>query len=90
MGEFWRGTGDGDRRAGRAEQLVQGGTAGVTLAGSTVTGPVTVNSNSGGTVVAGNTMGGPLSCSGNNPPPTDDGQPNAVSGPAAGQCSTLA
>jgi hypothetical protein len=65
-------------------------TAGVTLAGSTVTGPATVNSNSGGTVVAGNTIGGPLSCSGNNPPPTDEGQPNAVSGPATGQCSTLA
>lgn len=65
-------------------------TDGVTLAGTTVSGPATVNSNSGGTVVAGNTIGGPLSCSGNNPPPTDEGQPNTVSGPATGQCSSLA
>jgi hypothetical protein len=40
-------------------------------------------------VVSGNTIVGPLTCSGNQPPPTNDGQPNTVSGPASRQCSDL-
>jgi hypothetical protein len=59
------------------------------LAGATIGGAAAVADNTGGTLLAGNTIAGPLACSGNNPPPTDGGQPNAVSGGAAGQCATL-
>ena len=69
---------------------LSGNTGGVILAGSTISGPARITSNSGGALVAANTISGPLSCSGNNPAPTDGGQPNTVKGPATGQCSTLA
>ncbi|MGW2256162.1 hypothetical protein ACWCXH_39425, partial [Kitasatospora sp. NPDC001660] len=39
--------------------------------------------------IEGNTIGGSLSCSGNTPPPTNDGHPNTVAGARGGQCSTL-
>jgi hypothetical protein len=48
-----------------------------------------VADNTGGTLLAGNTIAGPLACSGNNPPPTDAGQPNTVTAGASGQCATL-
>jgi alpha-tubulin suppressor-like RCC1 family protein len=41
------------------------------------------------TEVESNHIGGPLVCSGNTPPPTNDGHPNTVTGPRIGQCSTL-
>ena len=69
---------------------LSGNTGGVVLAGNTINGPASITSNSSGALVAANTISGPLSCSGNSPAPTDGGQPNKVSGPATGQCSTLA
>jgi large repetitive protein len=59
------------------------------LAGATIGGAAQVAGNTGGTLLAGNTIAGPLACSGNNAPPADGGQPNAVSGGAAGQCAAL-
>jgi hypothetical protein len=40
-------------------------------------------------VVAGNTVVGPLACTGNEPPPVNNGQPNTVIGPVSGQCRSL-
>jgi len=57
-----------------------------------VEGGASLTGNSAGTAisqVAANHIGGPLACSGNTPP-TDDNQPNTVSGPASGQCAGLA
>jgi hypothetical protein len=34
-----------------------------------------------------NTIGGVLYCSGNTPPPPNDGHANKISGPAPGQCT---
>lgn len=62
------------------------------LTGNRVTGPVTVVSNQTGDhpiVISGNTVVGTLDCTGNSPPPVNDGVPNIVYGPATGQCATL-
>ena len=40
-------------------------------------------------VLGDNTIGGGLSCTGNAPPPVNNAQPNAVSGPESGQCAGL-
>ncbi|MFI6156272.1 FG-GAP-like repeat-containing protein [Kitasatospora sp. NPDC051170] len=40
-------------------------------------------------LITANTVGGSLACSGNTPPPGDDGRPNAVGGPRTGQCVGL-
>jgi hypothetical protein len=40
-------------------------------------------------VVSGNLIVGPLSCSGNQPPPVNEGVPNQVIGPKSGQCAGL-
>ncbi|WP_225853617.1 ExeM/NucH family extracellular endonuclease [Micromonospora sp. AMSO31t] len=68
-----------------------GNTGGVSLDGVTISGPVMVKGNTGSlpVLVAQNTIGGPLSCTGNNPPPGNNGRPNTVSGPATGQCAKL-
>jgi 5'-nucleotidase len=67
---------------------------GVTLDGSQVNGRTYVENNlSEGTamlVVSGNTVTGSLYCTGNNPPPVDDGSINTVSGTASGQCAAIA
>ena len=65
------------------------GAAGVGLSGSTINGSVSLTGGTGPSLVAGNTIIGSLSCSGNNPPPSDNGQPNKVSGKSTGQCSAL-
>ncbi|WP_369185345.1 FG-GAP-like repeat-containing protein [Streptomyces sp. Y1] len=39
--------------------------------------------------IAANTIAGSLACSGNTPPPSDDGRPDTVSGPRTGQCEKL-
>ena len=70
--------------------VLLGGTSGAPCGEDTIFGPVTLSGNTGGVVLAGNTIRGWVSCSGNSPAPTDGGQPNNVSGPATGQCSTLA
>ncbi|MEU4780149.1 S8 family serine peptidase [Micromonospora sp. NPDC023633] len=68
---------------------VTGVTGRVLIAGTRVTGPVSVvDSRTGDTpvVVSGNRIDGPLRCVGNQPPPVDDGVANTVGGPASGQC----
>jgi hypothetical protein len=70
---------------------------GYEVGGNTVKGAVTINNNvlSVGTQldaenaspeIEGNTIKGSLGCSGNNPAPIDDLQPNKVSGGRSGQC----
>jgi hypothetical protein len=41
------------------------------------------------TAIFGNTIRGSLSCTGNNPPPSNFGIPNTVSGARTGQCASL-
>lgn len=66
-----------------------GNRAGVTFGGNLVSGDVTINNNGpGNTVVKGNTISLTLACSGNEPPPTNAGQPNTA-GTKTGQCATL-
>ncbi len=59
---------------------------------NTIHGPVTLTGNLGSTApaVEANHIGGPLACLANTPPSTDNSQPNTVTGPASGQCATLA
>jgi len=63
----------------------------VDLTGNTVTGAVLLldNATPFASVVSGNTVRGLLGCSGNTPPPVNDGVPNTVDGAATGQCSGL-
>jgi glucosylceramidase len=71
---------------------VTGATGRVLIAGSTLAGPMTVDGAATGfapVVVSGNTVRGTLSCAGNSPAPTNEGTPNAVTGPATGQCRDL-
>ena len=71
---------------------LRSGTAVVTVDGTTVNGPATLDRNSTGEVpivFADNTIDGPLTCNRNAPPPTNDGRPNTVKGPRSGQCSDL-
>lgn len=70
--------------------LVHASTGRVVLAGNQVTGPVSLVANATGTepiVVSGNRVIGPLFCVSNQPPPTDAGIPNTVTGPTIGQCA---
>lgn len=53
---------------------------------SSGTGP---DQESGTTEVEANTVKGSLNCTGNSPPPTNDGHPNAVTGHASDQCARL-
>jgi subtilisin family serine protease len=72
--------------------FLRGGTVEVTVTGNQITGPVSLVDNHTGLmpiVVAGNTIDGPLGCTGNQPPPVNDGAPNTVLGPATGQCADL-
>jgi hexosaminidase len=77
----------GNRVSG--EIILTGNTAGLILGSNTVTRAVTVNGNTGGTpVIKANTIASTLACSGNDPPPTNAGQPNTA--PAkTGQCAAL-
>ncbi len=64
----------------------------LSLVGNHVTGPVSLRDNVTGSApisLWSNTIVGPLGCSGNQPPPTNDGQPNTVSGPVSVQCVGL-
>jgi hypothetical protein len=58
----------------------------VAVANNTGTGPFPEDNRP---EIEGNTIGGSLTCSGNTPPPTNDGHPNTVTGTRAGQCTTL-
>ncbi|WP_092617208.1 PQQ-binding-like beta-propeller repeat protein [Jiangella sp. DSM 45060] len=70
---------------------ITGTTSVVTLSGNDITGPVRLVDNTAAEppVVAGNTITGALVCVGNEPPPTDDGTPNTVTGLATRQCANL-
>jgi hypothetical protein len=67
------------------------------LAGNSIGGTANVRGNSGtgpfpediAVEIEANTISGSLHCSGNLPPPTNDGQPNAVSGSRTQQCAQL-
>jgi Bacterial Ig-like domain (group 3)/BNR/Asp-box repeat len=61
-----------------------GGT--VNLVDTSGTGPFPEDSQA---EVEGNTIGGSLHCTGNTPPPTNDGQPNTVAGARTDQCAQL-
>jgi hypothetical protein len=69
----------------------------IELGGDTVAGPVKVTGNAASGIdpehrapeIEANRISGPLSCSGNIPPPTNDGLRNQVSGPRTGQCTGL-
>lgn len=78
-----------DRFVGTVD--VSANTAGVVLGGASVSGNVSVNSNSGGAItVKGNTiMNGSLSCASNNPAPTNATQVNTATGGKNGQCASL-
>jgi predicted alpha-1,2-mannosidase len=60
----------------------------ISIGAATITGPVSLVDNTG-PVIATTTVQGPVSCSGNNPPPANNGLTNTVQGPRAGQCSGL-
>ncbi|MCP2166472.1 glycoside hydrolase family 43 protein [Goodfellowiella coeruleoviolacea] len=74
----------GGRVAGGVD--VSGATGPVRLDRVSVAGPVSVSGATGGVVIERSTLRGPLACTGNTPPPTDNGRPNQVRGPATGQC----
>lgn len=65
------------------------------VGGNSFNGALTINNTSGvgpdlettATEIEGNTIAGSLSCTGNVPPPTNDGQPNNVTGGRFGQCA---
>jgi len=85
----------GDPAAGCAANQIAGGvsltsnTAGVTFGANTVSRDVTVNNDTvGTTVIKANHVFGTLACSGNNPPPTNAGQPNTAAA-ETGQCLGL-
>ncbi|GGU80955.1 alpha-1 2-mannosidase [Lentzea flava] len=61
----------------------------VALENSSIGGPVSLTSNKTRSVLAFSTVGGPLSCTSNNPEPSNNGFPNEVKGPKAGQCTAL-
>jgi hypothetical protein len=74
---------------------VNGNAGGFEVAGNKVKGPASFTQNTGTgpywqdatPEIEGNSFSAALSCSGNDPAPTDGGQPNAVSGSRSGQCS---
>lgn len=77
----------GNRVAG--DVVLTGNSGGLTLGANTVSGNVTVDNNTaGGPVIKANTVYGTLGCAGNNPAPTNAGQPNTA-GAKTGQCSAL-
>jgi hypothetical protein len=57
--------------------------------GNTISAGVVLQNNHSGVEVAANHIGGSLVCSGNNPAPKNDGQPNTVTGARSGQCAGL-
>jgi hypothetical protein len=71
--------------------------AGVEMGANAISGNVSLTNNAGGgpfpddasPELEANRIGGNLSCSANNPAPTNDAQPNVVTGNRAGQCAAL-
>ncbi|GAA3104734.1 hypothetical protein GCM10010464_79910 [Pseudonocardia yunnanensis] len=83
----------------RGAATFRGNTGFVELGGNQILGPLTVNNNTTtiivppenatATEIEANLVLGILACSGNTPPPTNDGRPNIVIGTRTGQCATL-
>jgi LmbE family N-acetylglucosaminyl deacetylase len=81
---------DGTSLAGPV--TLTGVTGQVSLTNAQVAGPVRLTGNNTDPtpiVLGDNTISGLLACTGNAPPPVNDAQPNAVSGPETGQCTGL-
>ena len=73
-------------------QVSLSGNHSVELDTNRVTGSVSVASTSGtplAAVVAANQITGNLDCTGNVPPPTNEGRPNQVLGAKTGECAPL-
>ncbi|WP_433293700.1 Ig-like domain repeat protein [Pseudonocardia sp. CA-142604] len=83
----------------RGAATLRGNTGFVELGGNQILGPLTVNDNTTtisvppenatATEIEANRIVGILACSGNTPPPTNDGRPNTVIGIRTGQCAAL-
>jgi hypothetical protein len=77
--------------------VLQDNQSGVEVAANHIVGALVVSHTSGvglfpddrSAEVEGNVINGGLVCSNNQPPPTNDGQPNSVTGSRAGQCLGL-
>jgi hypothetical protein len=72
--------------------LLRNGTGLVSLIGNLVDGSLSMTGNNTGSMpilLSGNTIIGMLSCTGNQPPPTNGGVPNTVTGVSSGQCQGL-
>jgi IPT/TIG domain len=82
----------GLRQAGAL--TLENDTAGVDLEGGQINGQINVSDNTAtapaAIAVAGVVATGSLYCTGNNPPPTDNGSINTVSGTATDQCAGIA
>jgi hexosaminidase len=87
----WLGNHNGDcaPTTVRGPVNITGSIGQTTIDGATIAGPLVLRNNTGSTIVSGNHISGPLSCTGNSPAPTNEGQPNSVSGPKSGQCTGL-
>ncbi|HEX6341882.1 MAG TPA: GH92 family glycosyl hydrolase [Umezawaea sp.] len=68
---------------------VTGSKTGVNIENTKVGGPVSIVNNKAPVVLAANRIGGPMSGSGNSPAPVNNGLPNEVQGPKAGQLAGL-
>jgi subtilisin family serine protease len=80
----------GSRFAGPVS--ITGSTDLVSIVDNRIVGSLSLTDNNTGAtpiVVSGNTIIGSLSCSGNEPPPVNNGVPNIVVGPKSGQCASL-
>ena len=66
-----------------------GATVGVNIENTKIGGPLSVVNNKAPVVVAANAVGGPMTGSGNSPDPVNNGLPNTVQGPKAGQLAAL-
>ena len=83
----------------RGTVTLTGNTGSLELGGNQIPASVTVNNNTTtistppesatATEIEANNISGNLACTGNTPPPTNDGKPNTVLGTRSDQCSTL-
>ncbi|SMC71884.1 alpha-1,2-mannosidase, putative [Kibdelosporangium aridum] len=60
----------------------------ITIGAAEITGPVSLVDNAG-PVMGSSTVNGPVDCTGNNPPPANNGLANTVNGPRSGQCGQI-
>ncbi len=76
----------------RGPVSISGTSGSLAVVDTTVRGPVSLRNNATGDVepiLARSAITGPLSCTGNTPAPINLGAPVTVTGPVAGQCTTL-